>query len=66
MTNLEYVESKLKADQDEYEREKRRDENRQMAEEMHDIYQSFVDAGFSDEQAWAIFQGMAAVAIQSI
>lgn len=66
MTNLDFVEAKLKADQAEYDREKRRDENRQMAEEMHDIYQSFVDAGFSDEQAWAIFQAMAAVAIQSI
>lgn len=66
MTNLDFVEAKLKADQAEYDREKRLEENRLMAEEMHDIYQSFVNAGFSDEQAWAIFQGMAAVAIQSI
>lgn len=66
MTDLDFAEAKLKADQAEYEREKRREENRLMAEEAHDVYQALVNAGFSDDQAWKIFEGMLANALSAL
>jgi hypothetical protein len=66
MTNLDFVEAKLKADQAEYDREKRLEENRLMAEEAHDVYQALVNAGFSDDQAWKIFEGMMATALNAL
>lgn len=66
MTDLDFAEAKLKADQAEYEREKRREENRLMAEEAHDVYQALVNVGFSDDQAWKIFEGMLATALSAL
>lgn len=66
MTDLDFAEAKLKADQAEYEREKRREENRLMAEEAHDVYQALVNAGFSDDQAWKIFERMLATALSAL
>lgn len=52
MTELEYLKGKLADTEAEIEREERKANMENLAKYVHDLYQSFVDAGFSEEQAW--------------
>ena len=55
MSELEYLEGKVKEEIEEILKLKKRESNRRMAEEQFDIYSAYVDAGFSEEQAWELF-----------
>jgi hypothetical protein len=52
MTELEYLKGKLADTEAEIERAERKADMDNLAKYVHDLYQSFVDAGFSEEQAW--------------
>ena len=52
MTELEYLKGKLADTEAELERAERKADMENLAKYVHDLYQSFVDAGFSEEQAW--------------
>lgn len=50
-----YLENRIKADRAELERLREKEQNDQTAEKLHGIYQSLVDKGFTEEQAFYIF-----------
>ena len=52
MTELELLKSKLMDTQKAIIKEQKKTSWAKTAEEFHDIYKAFIDAGFSDEQAW--------------
>lgn len=51
----EYYESQIRVLKEDLEREKREEANDKMANEILEIYDSFIRAGFTKEQAWEIF-----------
>ena len=54
-TEREFIEKRVNKDLEELERMDRKDSNNKVAEQLHDLYQSLVDKGFSEEQAFYIF-----------
>lgn len=52
MTELEYLKGKLADTEAEIEREERKADMENLAKCVHDLYQAFLGAGFSEEQAW--------------
>lgn len=52
MTELEYLKGKLADTEAEIEREEDKVDMKNLAEYVHDLYQSFLDVGFNEEQAW--------------
>lgn len=58
MEELEFIEKRMKADKKTAEDLRRKKENEKAAQQMHDLYQSLVDKGFSKEQAFFIFYEM--------
>ena len=54
-TEREFIEKRVNKDLEELERMDRKDSNDKVAEQLHDLYQSLVDKGFSEEQAFYIF-----------
>ena len=54
-TEREFIEKRISKDMEELERMNRKESNDKVAEQLHDLYQSLVDKGFSEEQAFYIF-----------
>ncbi len=55
MTEIEYLESKIREEQDEVARLRREEHNGEYAERLYAIYKSFVDAGFNEDEAFTLF-----------
>lgn len=51
----EYYERQIYLLKEEMELEQREENQRKTAEEVRGVYQSYLDAGFTEEQAWEIF-----------
>ena len=51
----EYYEGQIRQLKEDLEREKRMESNLKAAEEVRELYQSFIEAGFDEEQAWELF-----------
>lgn len=56
MTEVEYLESKMREERAELTRLRRNENNRKAALESRDLYEAYVDAGFTEEQAWELFK----------
>lgn len=56
MTDIEYLESKIREDQKDVARLRRLARNKNMADELYEVYNSYCDAGFTPEQAWELFK----------
>ncbi len=50
-----FLEKRMKEDRKTVEELRRKEENDKAAQQMHDLYQSLVDKGFSPEQAFSLF-----------
>lgn len=55
MTEVEYNEIRIKELLVENERLRKKAENEKAAAQIHDAYESLLNAGFSEEKAWEIF-----------
>ena len=55
MTEIEYLESKIREERTEVSKLREKERLSECAEGLHRLYQSLVDAGFSEEQAWELF-----------
>ncbi len=53
--NPSYFEKRIKEDTEELERIREKERNDATAQKLHDIYQSLVDKGFTEEQAFYLF-----------
>ena len=53
--NPNYLEKRIKEDTAELRRIQENEQNEKSAQKLHDIYQSLVDKGFTEEQAFYIF-----------
>lgn len=53
--DIEYLQKRVKRDTDEINRIREKEQNDAVAEKLHDMYQSLVDKGFTEEQAFYIF-----------
>ena len=49
MTDIEYLESKIREDQKDVARLRRLARNKNMADELYEVYNSYCDAGFTPE-----------------
>ena len=56
MTDVEHLESKMRSEREELTKLRRRENNLKAAQEQMDLYESFVDVGFTEEQAWELFK----------
>jgi glucose-6-phosphate 1-dehydrogenase len=54
-TDIEYLQKRVKKDLEEINRRQKQDANFSNAMKLHDMYQSLVDSGFTEEQAFFIF-----------
>lgn len=52
MTEVEFLKGKLADTQKAIAREERKEQFKEVATFVHDMHQSFLDAGFNEEQAW--------------
>lgn len=55
---ISFLEKRMKEDRKTVEELRRKEENDKAAQQMHDLYQSLVDKGFSEEQAFYLFVEM--------
>lgn len=55
MTEIEYNESRIRELRIENERLRKKAENEKAAAQIHDAYESLLNAGFSKEEAWELF-----------
>ena len=55
MTDIEYNESKIRELRMENDRLRKKAENDATAAQIHDAYESLLNAGFSKEEAWELF-----------
>ena len=53
--NPNYLEKRIKEDAEELQRIREKEQNDATAQKLHDIYQSLVDKGFTEEQAFYLF-----------
>lgn len=53
--NPKYLEKRIKEDTEELNRLREKERNDATAQKLHDIYQSLVDKGFTEEQAFYLF-----------
>ena len=51
----DYLEKRIQEDKKTLEDLARKEQNNKAAEQMHDLYQSLVDQGFTEEQAFYLF-----------
>lgn len=58
MTETEYLESKIREDREELARLREKERNEKCSAQLRAIYESLVDNGFTEEQAFAIFMAM--------
>lgn len=54
-TDIEYLQKRVKKDVDEINRIREKEQNDATALKLHDMFQSLVDSGFTEEQAFFIF-----------
>ena len=52
MTEVEFLKGKLADTQKAIAREEHKEQFKEVATFVHDMHQSFLDAGFNEEQAW--------------
>ena len=52
---ISFLEKRMKEDRKTVEELRRKEENDKAAQQLHDLYQSLVDKGFSEEQAFYLF-----------
>ena len=57
-SEIKFLENRVKEDKKTIEELRRKEENDKAAQQLHDLYQSFVDKGFSEEQAFYLFMEM--------
>lgn len=55
---ISFLEKRMIEDKKTIEELRRKEENDKSAQQMHDLYQSLVDKGFSEEQAFYLFVEM--------
>lgn len=55
---INFLENRMKEDRKAVEELRRKEENDKAAQQLHDLYQSLVDKGFSEEQAFYLFVKM--------
>ncbi len=54
MTEVEYLKGQLEDTKKAIKREQDKADLKKVAEYVHDMYEAFVDAGFSEDQAWQL------------
>ena len=59
---ISFLEKRMIEDKKTVEELRRKEENDKAAQQMHDLYQSLVDKGFSEEQAFYLFYELVKVA----
>ena len=52
MTEVEYLESRMREDRAECARLRKKEQNDKVAAELRALFDSLVDQGFTEEQAW--------------
>lgn len=58
MTDIEFYESRMRSDREECTRLRRKEQNDKVAAELRAVFESLVDQGFSEEQAFELFMEM--------
>ena len=58
MTEVEYLESRMREDRAECARLRKKEQNDKVAAELRAIFESLVDQGFTEEQAFEILKMM--------
>lgn len=58
MTEVEFLESRIREDRAECTRLREKERNEHLAQNLRNIYESLVDQGFSEEQAFKLFMAM--------
>lgn len=56
MTDVEYLESKMRSEREELTKLRRHENNLKAAQEAKDLYDSYREVGFTEEQAWELFK----------
>lgn len=64
MTDVEYLESRIREQQSECAKLRKKEAHKKSAEEIHDIYTSFCEAGFSDEDAFSLLLAIIHASVQ--
>lgn len=54
MTEVEYLKGQLEDTKKAIKREQNKVDLKNLAEYVHDMYKAFIDAGFSEDQAWQL------------
>jgi hypothetical protein len=54
MTEVEYLKGQLEDTKKAIRREQNKADMKELAEYIHDMYKAFMDAGFSEDQAWQL------------
>ena len=54
MTEVEYLKGQLEDTKKAIKREQDKADMKELAEYIHDMYKAFMDAGFSEDQAWQL------------
>ena len=52
---VEFYKSEIERLEKELEKSKEHEKNTKMAMDIYDLYRSYVEVGFTEEQAWEIF-----------
>ena len=52
MTEVEYLKGQLEDTKKAIKKEKNKEMMKELADHLHDMYKAFLDAGFTEEQAW--------------
>lgn len=52
LTEVEYLKGQLEDTKKAIKKEQNKEMMKELADHLHDIYKAFLDAGFTEEQAW--------------
>ena len=52
MTEVEYLKGQLEDTKKAIKKEQNKEMMKELADHLHDMYKAFLDAGFTEEQAW--------------
>ena len=52
LTEVEYLKGQLEDTKKAIKKEQNREMMKELADHLHDMYKAFLDAGFTEEQAW--------------
>ena len=58
MTDVEFYESRMRADREECRKAREEEENKKTAKKLRSIYDAFTDEGFTDEQAFKMLMAL--------